>query len=126
MQNEMRDRLVPIVKDSLMKHIGKSCNLAENIVDDLIENGVIIPPCKVHDTVYYLNTMYHMALKKNKVYEAKVVRIVTTYLGTCLVIHIRSDDGGCCEIPDIKDWGKTIFLKKEEAEKAKEGADNGI
>ena len=47
MANEMRDRLVPIVKDSLMKHIGKSCNLAENIVDDLIENGVIVPPVRL-------------------------------------------------------------------------------
>ena len=33
-----RDRLIEIVKDSLMKHIGKSCNLAENIVDDIIAN----------------------------------------------------------------------------------------
>ena len=33
-----RDRLVKIVKDSLMRNIGKSCNLAENIVDDIIAN----------------------------------------------------------------------------------------
>lgn len=31
-----RDKLIEIVKDSLMKYIGKSCNLAENIVDDII------------------------------------------------------------------------------------------
>ena len=31
-----RDRLIEIVKDSLMRNIGKSCNLAENIVDDII------------------------------------------------------------------------------------------
>ena len=33
-----RDRLIEIVKDSLMRNIGKSCNLAENIVDDIITN----------------------------------------------------------------------------------------
>ena len=33
-----RDRLVKIVKDSLMRNISKSCNLAENIVDDIIAN----------------------------------------------------------------------------------------
>ena len=33
-----RDRLIEIVKDSLMRNIGKSCNLAENIVDDIIAN----------------------------------------------------------------------------------------
>ena len=65
-----------------------------------------------------------IALKNNKVYEAKVVRIVTTYLGTCLVIQIRSDDGGCCEIPDIRDFGKTVFLTKEEAEKALKEREN--
>ena len=33
-----RDRLIEIVKDSLMRNIGKSYNLAENIVDDIIAN----------------------------------------------------------------------------------------
>ena len=33
-----RDRLIEIVKDSLMRNIGKSCNLAENIIDDIIAN----------------------------------------------------------------------------------------
>ena len=33
-----RDRLIEIVKDSLKRNIGKSCNLAENIVDDIIAN----------------------------------------------------------------------------------------
>lgn len=31
-----RDRLIEIVKDNLMENIDKSCNLAENIVDDII------------------------------------------------------------------------------------------
>lgn len=33
-----RDKLIEIVKDSLMKHIGKSYNIVENIVDDIIVN----------------------------------------------------------------------------------------
>lgn len=33
-----RDRLIEIVKNSFMINIGKSCNLAENIVDDIIAN----------------------------------------------------------------------------------------
>ncbi len=120
MANEMRDRL-----RGLLLECGVNINTT-SIADHLIENGVIVHPCKVHDTVYYLNTTYHMALKKNTIYEAKVVRVVTTYLGTCLVIQIRDDEGGCCEIPDIRDWGKTVFLTKEQAEqKLKESGDNG-
>lgn len=74
-------------------------------------------PCKAGDKVYYLNTQYHMALYRNTIYEAKVARIVITGLGVALVIHIR-DESGCCEVPDVKDFGKTVFLTQEEAEKA--------
>lgn len=40
--NKMRDRLVEIIKASLMRHIDKSCKLAENIADDLLANGVVV------------------------------------------------------------------------------------
>lgn len=139
MQNEIREdmlklkRMISDVEITIGKREGET-ELVNKLIDaenlltycmSRLENA-IVPPCKVGDTVYYLNTMYHMALKKNKVYEAKVVRIVTTNLGTCLVIQIRSDDGGCCEIPDIRDFSKTVFLTREEAAKAlKGGAENG-
>lgn len=42
-----RERLIEIVRNSLKKNIGKSCKLAENIVDDVIGAGVIVPPVKV-------------------------------------------------------------------------------
>ena len=92
-------------------------SISEDLTDYLLANGVIVPPCKVGDKVYYINRYYHIALYKDKIYEAKVVRIVTTSLGTALVIQIR-DESGCTEIPNIKDFGKTVFLTKEEAEKA--------
>ena len=50
----MRERLVEFIKESLNKHIGKSCLLAENIADDLIANGVVVMPCKVWDIVYLI------------------------------------------------------------------------
>ena len=46
-QELMRDRLLEKIKDSLNRHIGKSCLLAENIADDLLENGVIVPPVEI-------------------------------------------------------------------------------
>lgn len=94
----------------------------EKLTDYLLENGVIVPPCKVGDTVWYLNKHPHIALLQNSVYKAKVVRIITTSLGTSIVIQIKSE--GCCEIPDIYEWGETLFATREEAEKAlKEGAE---
>jgi len=78
--------------------------------------NIIVPPCKVGDTVWYLNKHPHISLFQNSVYKAKVVRIVTTNIGTAVVIQIQSE--GCCEIPDVTDWGITVFLTKEEAEQA--------
>jgi hypothetical protein len=113
----MRDRLIELL-DIIIQPGEKTLG---DIADHLLTNGVIVPPCKVGDTVYYLNTTYHMAPKRNAIYEAKVTRIVTTDLGTWLVIQIRTDGVGCWEIPDIRDWGKTVFLTREEAEQALKG-----
>lgn len=41
-QEELKRRIIELVKTSLFRHIDKSCLLAENIVNDLIENGVTI------------------------------------------------------------------------------------
>ena len=114
-----REKLIELIEKAKEEYANDITDHTETdyIVETLLNEGVIVPPCKVGDTVYYLNTISHMALYKNKIYEAKVVRIVTTSLGTVLVIQIR-DEFGCCEIPDIRDWGKTVFLTKEGAENA--------
>lgn len=39
---DVREKLVELLFDSLCRHIDKSCNLAENIADDLIRNGVTV------------------------------------------------------------------------------------
>ena len=41
-----------------MEHIGKSCMLAENIADDIIANGEIVPPCEVGDKVYDISEFF--------------------------------------------------------------------
>ena len=119
----MRDRLIVLVKESLMKHIDKSCLLAENIVDDLMANGVIVPPCKVGDTVYcFSHRPFNRSVISNEVYEAHVVRIVTNHFGTSLVIQIHNRYG-VTEVPQITDFGKTVFLTREEAERALKGGE---
>ena len=116
----MRDRLIELI--SQIQYMG---GLESSLADHLLANGVIVPPCKVGDTVYYINRSYHIELKKDTIYEAKVVRIVTTSLGTSLVIQMRGEWGciqqsniDCIETPDVKDFYRTVFLTKEEAEQA--------
>lgn len=70
----------------------------EMIADELLENGVIVPPCKVGDTVYQADTA-------GRIYEIKVKGIIYDTDGVAF---------------DDRAIGKTVFLTKEEAEKALE------
>ena len=90
-------------------------------VDFLLANGVIAPPCKVGDKVYYVSdSPINFSVQANTIYEAHISRMVTTQYGTTLVIQIHNSYG-CTEIPDINDWGKTVFITREEAEQALKG-----
>ena len=44
----MRDRLIELIEEAIEEESTSSANIA----DYLRENGVIVPPCKVGDTVY--------------------------------------------------------------------------
>lgn len=113
----MRDKLIKLIKDSLNKHIGKSCLLAENIVDDLLANGVIVPPCKVGDIVY---KVYDIESVHRQILELEVLMIeIGIQRKVCLKTtkkHRYNFDKATFE-----DFGKTVFLTKEEAEQALKG-----
>ena len=79
----------------------------EEIADYLLANGVIVPPCKVGDTVYYLARNIHTHIEKVK--SGKVVRIAITESGIDLFL-----DNYVAKLP----YGKRSFLTKEEAEQA--------
>ncbi len=126
--------LMSVTKDELRRHYNEIFDrLQEYEVAE--ENGqIILPPCRVGDKVYYVSeNPLNLSVQANTIYEADVVRIVTTSLGTSLAIQIRNEYG-CTEIPDVKDWGKTVFPTKEEAlsklqascKQVKGGVDNAL
>lgn len=101
----MRDKLIKLIKDSLNKHIGKSCLLSENIADHLIENGVIVPPCKVGDKVYWFKL-------NDEFVEAEIERYY---------FSVKTENGKEYFVP-FTSLGETVFLTKEDAiAKRKEG-----
>ena len=89
MQNDMRDRLVELIKQA---EIQESINFfnadldeqidmsggtkisvsLECLADCLIANGVIVPPCKVGDTIYYIDTIFR-EIEKCKVYGFTII-----------------------------------------------------
>lgn len=104
----MRKMLIEQIKQSLMEHIGKSCMLAENIADDIIANGEIVPPCEVGDKVYDISEFFD-GTNCPEIYEYDV-----SY------IRIEKEKGKqIFYIADLKyptdEWGKTLFFNKEEA-----------
>ena len=125
----MRDRLIELLLKcdkesdvlSCYNERPKRIQAAEIIADYLLANGVIVPPCKVGDTVYISENPYTF-LPLRKVAEGEVVSIHLHEHG--LFIRVLFDTkriNGCADYN--LDWklGKTVFLTKEEAEQAMKG-----
>ena len=121
-----KERLVEVLDNAFVAYVdARSLEPSTPfIADKILADGWMRPPCKCGDTIYYFSHRpFNISLEANTIYEATVVRIVTTRLGTQLVIQIRNE-WGCTEVPDIRSWGKTVFLTREEAEKALRGGDD--
>lgn len=119
MPNDMRDRLIELISDienELLRSYPYTTDeyRIASIADHLIENGVILPPCKVGDKVYF-DTYLHgdsVGVQSHKVINVKYI-----------IITEPSKGGIGAEIPDYA-FGKTVFLTLEEAEKKiKDGAE---
>jgi hypothetical protein len=77
---------------------------AQDIADHLLANGVIVPPCKVLDKIYIITNI------SQEIVESVVIGIwMADGVFSLLTIH------GTVIADNI---GKTVFLTKEEAEKA--------
>lgn len=105
------EKLVALIDQSLKRHIDKSCKLAENIASDLMAGGVIVPPCKVGDTIY--DIFEAVSNGDDNIRELKVPEI-----------HINLDRRNKPWIIissyyfALEDFGKYVFFTREEAEKA--------
>lgn len=94
-----KERLVELIKDSLIRHVGKSCLLAENIADDLLANGVIVPKYKIGDRIYQTDG--------TRIYESSIHEI--TYTASKVVYVTESI------VFDETAIGTSIFFSREEA-----------
>ena len=105
----MRDRLIELLKQKACHYVlcdnecGGCKNVEmyddsiESIADHLLANGVIVQPCKVGDTVYWI-------------FEPPF----DDFAGKEIV-----EDEFCWAM--FEDFGKTVFLTREEAEQALKG-----
>lgn len=82
----------------------------DKIADYLLNNGVVVLPCKIGSTVYLIR---HDA---KQIYECEVVRI--SIYGRENEIRCFTQGDGRYLSRQFADIGKTAFLTREEAERA--------
>ena len=99
--------MTKIVKESLVKNIDYTHRLAENITDDLLTNGVIVPPCKVGQNGYWLISNGIRFVTFDKILTVGTEWRVRARYFVTETVYFSFDK-----------FGKTVFLTKEEAEKA--------
>ena len=108
--DDMRERLTRLIDGFVFGTQIAVNNMAwdsakvKELADFLIENGVIVLPCKVGDRVYFVY--------RNKIFEHKIREIVI------------GEYGGFAYSSDcfpFSSFGKYVFLTREEAERALKG-----
>ena len=122
----MRDRLIDMCENLILSCKSSLCNDCEHnkidyphcmgvhFADYLLANGVIVPPCKVGDTVYFLD-----AICGTDGYCINNCCCIDCIHAELQVFEIDFD------LSMYKEIGNTVFLTKEEAEaKLKELKEN--
>ena len=118
----MRERLIELISQCNAKNLNMVQLLESEkllLADHLLANGVIVPPCKVGDKLYYIPF--------GKTIEECMVHAVECEENTIIVkCHLWRKEREAMLHKHLvyfntDDFGKTVFLTREEAEKALEG-----
>ena len=122
----MRDRLIELLKQKACHYVlcdnecGGCKNVEmyddsiESIADHLLANGVIVPPVKVGQTVWFVRNLGDKS--REKIEETRVEKIVLKSGGLYIKLGCNSMYETTCN-----SIGKTVFLTREEAEQALKG-----
>jgi len=110
-----REKLIEILKVPIHPHL--DADPAEVVADYLLDNGIIVPLCKIGDTVYAFEECFGVVL------PFLVEQIIITYgekeplVQYCGNCHDNENDELLADIDfEPEDIGATVFLTKEEAE----------
>ena len=113
----MRDRLIELLDEytePLSARDIHKADFAEKFADHLLAEGVIVPPCKVGDTVYYISRYY---TGKFQVYEC-VVDKITVYETNIFLSLFDVKDRGINF--GVNCYDPSLYFTRDEAERALE------
>lgn len=99
----MKERLTKLIKETQERYI-----YAEEQAQYLIDNGVIVPHCRIDDSIFRVGNsrIWEWLVEHTEIYANEIVYI---------------DDSDNVFTAD--DFGKTVFLTREEAERALKGGE---
>ena len=125
----MRDRLIELInqkQEAGWRFIGDGYTTDVfnfELADYLLANGVIVPPCKVGDTVYAfsdtMGTVLEYFVENLTIAYLEENQNCYTYEANCVKECVLLDSIDF----DFDDIGKTVFLTREEAEQALKGGE---
>lgn len=122
---DMKNRLIELINNYPCMSTAEDYfmeSISDDLADYLLANGVIVPPCKVDDTVYEIQPMQ----KRVQAYTIISVKYNGRFWMFSWVLKDRKGHYGNIEGFDSYQLGKTVFLSYKEAEKAlKERENNG-
>lgn len=123
----MRDRLIELILEcsTYTPEYSEQARLhAEYLAQHLLNEGVIVPPCKVGDEVYWIGNKesivktYYVACVEINIFEGRIHTVIHT--------KINKDNFYSDEHFSNYQFGKYLFFTREEAEKAlAERSENG-
>jgi hypothetical protein len=109
-EKKMRGRLTKLLEEGHKQYL-----YYDQIADYLLTNGMVVPPCKVGDTVYYLtNVDTEKELNVTEIFCGVVQGI--SFDGTDIWIFATYTNG-LLYYHKANEFGKTVFPTREEAER---------
>ena len=112
-----KERLVELIKQYM---VGFSTTNCEKLAEYLIHNGVIVPPCKVGDTVYFVAGYETKDCRLiHKVIELEVCDVSMSNDGEIWLDTVEiMGEGTNDRVLNTLDFGIDAFLARKEAEQA--------
>lgn len=111
-----RERLIEILKDNQ----GDSTyymtdEAAQSVADVLLENGVVVLPCKINDHVWFIKSAFSVLVKP---LEARIIGIRGISIDRNILYQSITLYNDLARGFTSNDIGTKVFLTKEEAEQA--------
>lgn len=114
----MRERLIELIKQNTTEFVNpfayEYVDNAERFADCLLASGVIVPPCKVGDTVYEffdVRGFYNIS-------ELIVENVLIGINPPKCQVYCRSKTSNSKSVFYEDSFGNTFFFTKEDAERA--------